>query len=127
MLGYRLTDRFAIGPGLIYQYYSFSNGSTKFSFSNVGARVFGQAVITDNIFIHAEHEVLRTPYVDAAGYLYPDRRTSLNSTFLGGGYRQHLGSRTALDIMMLLNLSYETNFYVYGQPEIRFNILFDLF
>lgn len=124
LFGYRVTDRFAIGPGLNYQYSSI-NGT---GFSNVGARVFAQGLLTDNIFIHAEHEALRVevPLVDNFGRL-TTYRTTVNSTFGGLGYRQPIGSRAAFDIMLLYNFSREENFFIYGQPEFRFNFLFDLF
>ena len=123
LLGYRLTERFAIGPGLTYQYTSISGHS----FSNVGARLFAQALITDNIFVHAEAEALRTPEVDRAGYVNLNRRITVNSQFAGLGYRQAMGERAAFDIVVLYNFSYAQNFFVYYQPEFRFDFLFDLF
>ena len=124
LLGYRITDRLAVGPGLTYQYSSISATGFSRKFSNVGARIFAQGLITDNIFIHAEHEILRaeTLRVDLSTY-----RTTLNSTFAGIGYRQSFGGRTAFDIMALYNFNYSENSFVYGQPEIRFNFLFDVF
>ncbi len=128
LLGYRITERFAIGPGLTYQYSSISGlGVQSIRYSSIGARLFGQALITDNIFAHAEIEALRTPLVDRLGILYPDRRALVQSTFAGLGYRQAMGSRAALDIMVLYNFNRTENYYIYGQPEFRFNLLFDLF
>ncbi|MBC7447319.1 MAG: hypothetical protein H7330_04615 [Hymenobacteraceae bacterium] len=127
LLGYRLTDHFAIGPGLTYQYIAIKGPGFSESFSNVGARVFGQALVTDNIFVHAEMEALRTPAVDRAGYLDLARRITVNSTFAGLGYRQHMGQRAAFDIVILYNFNYADNYFIYNQPEFRFNFLFDLF
>ncbi len=128
LLGYRVTERFAIGPGLTYQYSSISVAGFSKSFSNIGGRVFGQALITDNFFIHAEHEALRVevPLIDNLGQLSTYRAT-VNSDFAGLGYRQHMGQRAAFDITVLYNFSSANNYFVYGQPEFRFNFLIDLF
>lgn len=132
MLGYRVTDRLALGPGIVYKYTSYGG----YGFSNIGGRIFGQALITDNIFIHAEHEIMRAevptiligvlPSGQTQAILLTERKT-VNSTFGGLGYRQHMGSRAALDILLLYNFSYDTNYFLYGQPEFRFNLTFDLF
>ena len=51
---------------------------------------------------------------------------TVNSTFAGIGYRQAMGQRAAFDITVLYNFSRDENYFVYGQPEFRFNFLFDL-
>ncbi len=126
LFGYRLTDRFAIGPGLTYQYSSIRGNGFSTSYSNVGARVFGQAIVTENIFVHAEAEALRTPSIDRLGYLDLSRRVTIYSQFAGLGYRQHISERAAFDIMVLYNFAQFETRYLYGQPEFRFNLLFDL-
>lgn len=129
-LGYRISDRLAIGPGAVYQYTSFG----PYKFSNVGGRVFGQFVIAENFFLHGEHEVLLAEVpvqlFSATSHQYlglAKEKTTLNSTFLGIGYRSRLGQRFALDIMALYNFDRDTNYFIYSQPELRFNLLFDLF
>jgi hypothetical protein len=127
MFGYRFTDRFAAGPGLTYQYSSI-NG---IGFSNFGGRLFGQAKLTDKFFVHLEHESLRAevPYITISGQTatLTTERTIVNSNFGGVGYRQQFSNRAALDILVLYNFSHNENYFLYGQPEFRFNFLFDLF
>ena len=127
LIGYRITDRFAVGPGITYQHTSIKGPGFSDSYSNVGGRIFGQALITDNIFVHAEAEALRTAPIDRFGFLDLSRRITVNSQFAGLGYRQRMGERAALDIVVLYNFNSFENRYLYGQPEIRFNLLFDLF
>ena len=92
LFGYRITDRFAIGPGLTYQHTSFKGPGFSGSYANVGGRIFGQALITENIFAHAEIEALRTAPIDPLnGFLDLSRRITVNSQFAGLGYRQHMG------------------------------------
>ena len=126
LFGYRFTDRLAAGPGLTYQY-SLLNGT---GFSNVGARVFGQFLISDYIFAHVEYEKLSAKLLDydksVATRTLVTYRTTVSSLFAGLGYRQQLGSRTALDFLVLYNFNRLENSFVYGQPEFRFNLLFDL-
>lgn len=127
LFGYRITDRFAVGPGITYQYVSIKEPGFSTSYSNVGGRIFGQFIITEHIFAHAEIEALRTAPVDRFGFLDLSRRITVNSQFAGLGYRQPMGDHAAFDITVLYNFSQFENRYVYGQPEFRFNFLIDLF
>ncbi len=127
LLGYRVNDKIAIGPGLTYQYASYGGVGT----TNIGARAFGQFLISDAVFAHVEHEVLRAdvPYqifTSSSTYRIEIRKRTFNSSFAGLGYRQYLGSRTMLDFMVLYNFNRSENALVYGQPEFRFNLLFNL-
>lgn len=63
-LGYRVSDRFSIGPGISYAYNYYgqdvqNGGSTSVSTSSVGAKVFAQFMVIDNFFVHAEYESTR--------------------------------------------------------------------
>ncbi len=81
-------------------------------------------MITDQFFVHAEHESLRYQGLlqDLSTF-----RTTVNSDFAGLGYRQQMGSRAAFDVVLLYNFSLDNNYFVYNQPEFRFNFLIDLF
>lgn len=127
LLGYRLNDKIAVGPGLTIQYASYSGTSTV----NYGARAFGQFLITEAIFAHVEHEVLQAqvPKIILTSpttvQITPENKV-FNSSFAGLGYRQYLGARSMLDIMVLYNFNRSDNYRIYGQPEFRFNLLFNL-
>jgi hypothetical protein len=129
LFGYRVTDRLAIGPGMTYQYSSIDGKG----YSNLGGRIFAQGIITESIFLHAEHEALRAevPVIVfdpvTRQNVLSTFRTNVQSTFAGPGYRQRMGSRAAFDIVLLYNFNRAENFFLYNQPEFRFNLLFDLF
>ncbi len=130
MFGYRFTERFAAGPGFVYQYSSI-NG---IGFSNIGGRIFGQALITDKFFVHLEQEFLRAQSplflqnpTNGSIVYQGNELLTIKSTFGGIGYRQRFSDRAAFDILLLYNASYDQNSFLYGQPELRFNLLFDLF
>ncbi|MCB2376913.1 hypothetical protein LGH70_04930 [Hymenobacter sp. BT635] len=136
-IGYRVTERFAIGPGISYSYtnYGFSqflqqNGYPKnISSNNLGGKLFAQYIVLQDIgiFLHAEYEVTRAEYpdVDASGTQLITRSTVVQTPLAGAGYRQRLGDRAAADISLLYNFNDGIN-DIYGQPVIRFSFLFDL-
>lgn len=127
LLGYRLTPKLAIGPGFTYRYASYGG----VGLTNYGVRGFAQFLITEAVFAHVEHEVLRADDIQVLGQqgstLYVNiKRKTFNSSFAGLGYRQYLGARTMLDIMVLYNFNRTENYLFYSQPEFRFNLLFNL-
>ncbi|MCC2544937.1 hypothetical protein LJY25_00650 [Hymenobacter sp. BT175] len=130
-LGYRLTERLAVGPGITYAYNHLSfpgnNRTESYSTSSYGVKVFSQFVILDELFVHAEYE---TTY---AQVLYQDQITGaitkktlqVNTPLAGLGYRQQFSQRAAADIVLLYNFNDGIN-DIYGQPVIRFCFLFNL-
>jgi hypothetical protein len=120
LVGYRVTDRSAAGAGISYMYYrEYFPGIYEFSTSIYGGRLFGRYFILDNIFAHAEYEVL-----NLESY-YDQRRLNVVSLLGGGGYRQHIGGRTFLNAMILWNFN-ESAYSPYRNPIIRMGINFGL-
>lgn len=132
-IGYRVTDRLAIGPGISYAYnnYGFDNGpgQTKhISASNFGVKVFGQFMVIDHFFIHAEYETTKAELlaVDQQGYLTGGTVSRQVQTPLAGvGYRSQISNRAAADIVLLYNFQDNYN-SIYPNPVIRFNFLFNI-
>ncbi|RYU74175.1 hypothetical protein [Hymenobacter persicinus] len=136
-IGYRVTDRFAFGPGISYSYtnYGFSRylqsrGYPKdLSSNNIGVKAFAQYMLLKDlgIFLHGEYEVTRAEYpdVDASGTQLITRRTIVRTPLAGAGYRQQFSDRAAADISILYNFNDGLS-DIYGQPVIRFSFLFDL-
>jgi hypothetical protein len=110
LVGYRITERLAAGIGITYEYLSYKDYNIS---TNVyGGRVFCRFYITDELFAHAEYEVLNMqPYLVGA-------RANVESFLVGGGYRQSIGERTSLNVLILWNLN-ETEFSPYINPIIR--------
>jgi hypothetical protein len=132
-IGYRVSDRFSIGPGIsyAYNYYGASNGngtSTSFNTSSFGVKGFAQLMVINQFFLHAEYEVTRAELlaVDNSGYLTGGKVTrSIQTPLLGAGYRSQISNRAAADIVLLYNFQDDYN-SIYPNPVIRFNFLFNI-
>jgi hypothetical protein len=121
LIGYRFTDKFSAGPGISYMFYRerFA-GFAPFETSIYGGRIFSRYEIFRGIFLHGEYEVLNREIFD---YLVsPDRfRMNVTSILLGGGFRQHMGGRTFLNLLVLWNIN-ESAYSMYNNPIIRMGI-----
>jgi hypothetical protein len=131
-IGYRVTDRFSIGPGISYAYnhygQDYSNGSSaSVSTSSFGAKVFAQFMVIDNFFVHAEYESTRAQFLLVDQYnQYTGTTTRTVQTPLAGiGYRSQISNRAAADIVLLYNFQDNYN-SIYPNPVIRFNFLFNI-
>ena len=133
-LGYRITEKFAAGPGISYAYknysagkgYVFANGQTSIASSNIGVKVFAQYIVYNEFFIHGEYEVTRAEILDLDVNNQLVRLTKTVSTpLLGLGYRNQFSDRVAGDILLLYN--FDNNiFSIYPNPVYRFSLLFNL-
>lgn len=134
-LGFRITDKFAIGPGISYAYSSYSvpdgyaitaAGASNISTSSLGVKAFAQYIIYKEFFLHAEYEVTNAQLLgeDGYGYLQKVNRT-VTTPLLGAGYRSYLGENAAVDIVGLYN--FDSNIYsLYPGLVIRFSFLFNI-
>jgi hypothetical protein len=132
IIGYNISDRFAVGTGLTYKYYRirnyfydpYLNSYRHFRSHIYGGPVFSRFYISRQIFAHAEYEFLRfrnEVYVqNTAGQSYDRHYQNINvhSMFVGGGYRQYFSRGSAFEIMLLWNLN-ETPNSPYNNPVIR--------
>ncbi|GAA3961639.1 hypothetical protein [Hymenobacter antarcticus] len=148
-LGYRLTDKFAIGPGVSYSYNNYSlspeaffnsyggnyptpngsltkSGSNSLSSSSLGFKVFAQYIVYKEFFIHAEYEVTDAQLAgyDSQNYLVKIRK-SVTSPLAGIGYRSYFGDKTAVDIVGLYNFG-SSVFSLYPGFNLRFSLLFNI-
>jgi len=134
-IGYRLSDRLAVGPGLSYAYvnYSFGKGVPSLNLNNIGVKVFGQFRVIDQFFVHAEYEVTKAelPLVDQYNnYIIINNQIAtgtrqVQSPLAGVGYRSQISNRAAADIVLLYNFQGGYN-SIYSNPVIRFNFLFNI-
>ena len=147
-IGFRITDKFAIGPGISYAYSSFSlspenfyniygynyptptgtlteSGSNSLSTSSLGVKAFAQYIVYRVFFLHGEYEVTNAqlPFQDGRGYLFK-RNQTVTSALGGVGYRSALGENAAADIVMLYNFN-SSVFSLYPGLVIRFSFLFN--
>lgn len=117
-VGYRFTKRFNAGIGISYFYIS-STSPVTFSTNIYGGKVFGSFSTFENLFIHAEYEVinLETKYFNPN--IYPEQtRFNIGSMLIGPGYKFKLGERSSLNLLVLYNLN-ETAYSPYSNPIMR--------
>ena len=120
LAGYKVLPKLGLGVGLTYQYLGF-NGN---GYSNYGARTFANYNVWKPIILQAEYEYLSvqagafTPSNVVEGAEPVTGRKGLNNFYLGGGIRQRMGSRSALDIMLLYNFN-DVPDSPYDNPVIR--------
>ncbi len=131
-IGYRVSDRFAIGPGIsyAYNYYGSNDGyghSSSINTSNFGVKAFAQFIVYKQFFLHAEYEVTKAQLltVDQNGYYAGTVSRSVQTPLLGVGYRSQISNRAAADIVLLYNFQDDYN-SIYPNPVIRFNFLFNI-
>jgi len=135
-LGYRLTDRIAVGPGFTYAYTSqtFGSGNPTLSLNSYGAKVFAQVRVIDQFLLHAEYEVTKVelPLIDQnQNYIIVNNRfmtgtKRIESPLAGVGYRSQFSNRAAADILLLYNFNDRFNNSLYSNPVLRFNFLFNI-
>lgn len=126
-IGYRLTERLAIGPGISYSYSSLSGSGYSVNTNSFGVKGFAQFIVFDQFFLHGEYEVTKAEVIfqdPNSGALFPGKLT-VQTPLAGVGYRQQFSDRAAADIVLLYNFNDGIN-DIYGQPVIRFSFLFDL-
>lgn len=143
-IGYRVTDKLAVGPGISYAYNNISFPKdyqavglpSSLSLHSVGVKGFLQYIVYNEFFIHAEYEVTKAQSYDiyqVAGQRLQVVKTNrtMSTPLAGIGYRNQLSQRAAVDIVGLYNFNngYDSQGYPlspYGQPVIRFSFLYDL-
>ena len=130
-LGYRVTDKFSIGPGISYSYssLSFQGGGpgSSLRMNSLGVKGFAQYMVYGDFFLHGEYEVTRAevPFQDQSGNIFVGKLT-VKTPLAGAGYRQHFSDRIAADIVVLYNFNGNGLNDIYGQPVIRFSFLYEL-
>ncbi|MBF9140576.1 hypothetical protein [Hymenobacter properus] len=148
-LGFRVTDKLAIGPGLSYSYNNYSlspesfyrtygftyptpsgtltaSGANSLSSSSLGFKAFAQYIVYKEFFLHAEYEVTNAQLAgyDQYNYLVKLNRT-VTSPLAGIGYRSQLGERAAVDILGLYNFG-SSAFSLYPGLNLRFCFLYNI-
>ncbi|GEO03693.1 hypothetical protein AAE02nite_13570 [Adhaeribacter aerolatus] len=121
ILGYRITKRFALGPGIVYNYYNLGGRS----FSDYGAKAFTQVILYKAFFLHAEHQILNTQGYDSSGRITPDSRQNIQSTLAGAGYRQMASDRFGFDLYLLFNIA-NSNGVRNSRPILRAGFIYNL-
>ncbi|WP_280638185.1 hypothetical protein [Hymenobacter sp. 5317J-9] len=134
-LGFRLTNRLAVGPGISYAYSSYSvpdgyaitaAGASSISTSSLGVKAFAQFIVYREFFLHAEYEVTNAQLLGEDGFGYLSKINKTVSTPLAGvGYRTQFSDKAAFDIVGLYN--FDSSIYsLYPGLVVRFSLLFNI-
>ncbi|MFZ4402347.1 MAG: hypothetical protein ACOYO1_20135 [Bacteroidales bacterium] len=129
MIGYRVTEEIDLGISLTYKYYNYkdyyvySQTQTYDLKTNIfGGGIFGRYHFTENLFAHLEVEYLDftidTYTVLNNGIVKDKEKVGITSVFVGGGYKQEIGSNSFFTFMILYNLNESVN-SPYTNPIIR--------
>ena len=123
LIGYRFTDRLNGGLHLKYIYLKVHQDNyLNYSINIYGGGPFGRFFVYEGLFAHLEYEILNMEVPDFYGGY---RRENITSVFVGGGYRQMLGERSAMDIMLLYNIN-ESTYSPYVNPILQFGFAFGI-
>jgi hypothetical protein len=130
MIGYRLTEDIDVGISLTYKYYSFqdyyysvqTNQYYDLKTNIFGGGIFSRYHFTDNLFAHGEIEYLDfsldTYTIYNNGLIKGKENVGITSIFVGGGYKQDIGSNSFFTSVIVYNLN-ETTTSPYTHPIIR--------
>lgn len=121
MIGYRITPRLLGGVGGIYTYYRIRDRFGTYENSIYGGSVFGRFYITEEIFAHAEYNLINLQVVELDQFV----RRNVDMLFVGGGYRMPIGENSYIAIMALFDVIQDRN-SPYSNPTIRGGVLFGL-
>lgn len=125
LVGIKVTPRISLGISPTYKYYSYKNyysTSSDLRTNVYGGSLFARVLIIENLFAHAEYEMLQYNTKQPG---YSDYLKKYNSLLVGGGYRQPISANASMYILVLWNLN-DTPDSPYTNPIIRagFNIGF---
>ena len=126
LMGYRLTEKLSVGVTATYIYYKVTdpyNFYPTYSTNIYGGSLFTRYFLLENIFAHVEREVLNLEVPNH--FLHRYERQNVFGFYVGGGFRQEIGDRSSLNIMLLYNLNQDRN-SPYQNPIIRIGFGFGI-
>lgn len=121
LASYRITEKLYAGLGLTYMFYKDKRYVPSISISSYGGSVFAGYYVWRDLFLHAEYAPLYEPdYYDYYTPLPNEKKKApwAHDIYLGAGYRQWIGERAFVNLMVLFNIN-ETEFSPYRNPIIR--------
>jgi len=125
LASYRVTEKFHAGIGLTYQFYKINySGAPDYKTNSYGGSLFSRYFIWRDLFAHVEYAPL---YVTFYEYYFDNNGNYINrqsgatwvhDLLIGGGYRQWIGQKAFMSLMVLWNVN-ETYYSPYRNPIIR--------
>ena len=100
MVGFKLTDDIAVGVGASYLFLKqrIVSQTYNYNFSThvFGGSVFARYFVFENVFAHAEYEALNLATYDSF-----NKRKTIGSLLVGGGYMQQMGGHFSTSLTVL--------------------------
>ena len=109
-VGYRVTDQFSVGGGVLWQHMEDNRYQKDLSTDNYGANLFARYAVYGPFYLQGEYEYLDYEYYRSD---LTTARRSANSLFAGGGIAHPLGSNASAFVSLMYNLTYST----YDDPK----------
>ncbi len=117
LVGYRISEHLSSGFQINYNFIHVS--SLNISTTIYGASVFSNYYFGKSFFLRGEYEWLSFESRYFSPSIYQNQqRFNVYSLLLGGGFRQQIGERSYINLMILWNLN-ESALSPYSNPIIR--------
>jgi hypothetical protein len=142
MVGYKITDRFAAGIGIAYQYYRNKYEPIVFSdeFGNVygpypydrktslySGNIWLRYIVWRNLFVHAQPEMMNigvpsqiSQDPNTGELLVKEKREFVPAALVGLGLRQPITGSASLYILLLYDVVQDKRTPYYGNIDFRF-------
>jgi hypothetical protein len=109
--GYPLNEKLMVGAGVSYISFWGQGSNGSFSWSYFGGRLFGRHRLFDQVFAHAELEMLNVPYYLPNGS--DVQRKWITSPLVGLGYFFPFSQRGGIQATLLYNTNYQPAYSPY--------------
>jgi hypothetical protein len=113
LVGYRVLESFHVGLGFTYQFYK--DNYYDYKSSAYGVNVYARYFVWRDLFAHAEYAPVYYDNVYTGTYY---EGAWFHDVLLGGGYRQWIGNKAFMTLMILWNVN-EQLYSPYQNPVIR--------
>lgn len=115
MVGYKITDKFSIGPRVSFLYSNYrvrtyTNTVAKANLVSYAAGAFARYKVFNPIFVHTEYEIENEGYaeINVNGDLLKYREQQ-NNIYVGAGYNGAAGGLLGYEILVLYNVREDEN------------------
>ena len=111
IIGYKVTEKFATGIGATYIYEHLKESvvtntgiyNLEYKTNIYGGSVFAKYYLFESFFGYGEYGILNMEVPDNT-FLYTFKRDNVSSLLVGGGYREMLGERVGIELMVLYDI-----------------------
>ncbi|MBN8578097.1 MAG: hypothetical protein J0L66_14225 [Cytophagales bacterium] len=118
IVGYMVTSKFSVGTGVTWQRFAYSD-PIKLNIDQYGISPFMRYNF-DQLFAYGEYMLINTPT-----FVNINQRKNYDRLLLGLGYRQPIGPRSAVNLMALYDVIYDSKERAFASPWV-FRVFFTL-